>query len=254
MHPDRNPQGLVPCGFLRLGLDERGDRDAGTKTQNGRRGAPQDVDWRMAEPLRRRSARGLRELTRSFVMTGEVRLFGKGALNSPGAAAMAAGAAAGDHPPTMDRWGQYARNPSSGQTGEGPRCIRASPVAGNVAGAAAASHAPSKMDRADKCEDRVPENRLLVSLAQARALSGGQSGTLLPGPEGERRGPGARWWSGDEVGEVGEVGEGPEFVRVSVIVGLRGLGPVLRACVARPFEATCRNADGGPASDCARQS
>jgi hypothetical protein len=117
--------------------------------------------------------------------------------------------------------------------------------------AAAASHAPSKMDRADKCEDRVPENRLLVSLAQARALSGGQSGTLLPWPEGERRGPGARWWSGDEVGEVGE---GPEFVRVLVIVGLRGLGPVLRAGVARPFEATCRNVDGGPASDCARQS
>ena len=94
MHPDRNPQGLVPSGFLRLGLDERGDRDAGTKTQNGRRGAPQDVDWRMAEPLRRCSARGLRGLIRSFVMTGEVRLFGKGALNPPGAAAMAAWAAA----------------------------------------------------------------------------------------------------------------------------------------------------------------
>ena len=117
--------------------------------------------------------------------------------------------------------------------------------------AAAASHGPSKMDRADKCEDRVPENRLWVSLAQARALSERRGGRLLPWSEGERRGPGARWWSGDEVGEVGE---GPEFVRASVIVGLRGLGPVLRAGVARPFEATCRNADGGPASDCARQS
>jgi len=144
MHPDRNPQGLVPCGFLRLGLDERGDRDAGTNTQSGRRDAPQDVDRRMAEPLRRRSARGLRGLTRSFVMTGEVRLFGKGALNSPGAAAMAAWAAAGDHPSTMDRWGSYARSPSAGQTGEGPRCVRASPVAGNVAGGSSSKPCPVK--------------------------------------------------------------------------------------------------------------
>ncbi len=66
---------------------------------------------------------------------------------------------------------------------------------------AAASHGPPTMDRADKCEDRVPENRLWVNLAQTRGLSGCQSGTLLPGPEGERRGPGARWWS---VGGVGE--------------------------------------------------
>ncbi|RCK04767.1 hypothetical protein TH5_17830 [Thalassospira xianhensis MCCC 1A02616] len=91
MHPDQNPQGLVPRGFLRFGLDERGDQDAGTKTQSGRRSDPQDIGRRMAEPLWRRSVRGL---TRSFVMTGEVRLFGKGALNSPGAAAMAAWAAA----------------------------------------------------------------------------------------------------------------------------------------------------------------
>ncbi|MAZ32802.1 MAG: hypothetical protein CMO06_06605 [Thalassospira sp.] len=70
---------------------------------------------------------------------------------------------------------------------------------------AAASHGPSKMDRADECEDSVPENRLLVSLAQARALSERRGGRLLPWPEGERRGPEARWWS------VGEVGEGPRF-------------------------------------------
>lgn len=66
---------------------------------------------------------------------------------------------------------------------------------------AAASHGPSKMDRADKCEDRVPENRLLVSLAQARGLSERQGGTLLPGPESDRGGRRARWWS---VGGVGE--------------------------------------------------
>jgi hypothetical protein len=45
----------------------------------------------MAGPLRWHSARGLRGLTRSFVMTGEVRLVGEGALNLPGAAGMAAG-------------------------------------------------------------------------------------------------------------------------------------------------------------------
>ena len=99
MHPDRNPRGLEPCGFLRLGLDERGDQDDAakrrTETRAGRRGDPQDMGRRMAEPLRRDSAQGLRGLIRSFVMTGEVRLVGKGALNLPGAAAMAA-AGSGD--------------------------------------------------------------------------------------------------------------------------------------------------------------
>ena len=64
MHPDRNPQGLVPRGFLRLGPDERGDQDAAakirTQTRAVQRGAPQDMDRRMAEPLRRYSAQGLR--------------------------------------------------------------------------------------------------------------------------------------------------------------------------------------------------
>jgi len=63
MHPDRNPQGLVPRGFLRLGPDQGGDRDAAakirTQTRAGRRGAPQDIDRRMAEPLWWHSARGL---------------------------------------------------------------------------------------------------------------------------------------------------------------------------------------------------
>ena len=101
MHPDRNPRGLEPCGFLRLGLDERGDQDDAAKRRNetetgaGRRGDRQDMGRRMAEPLRRDSAQGLRGLTRSFVMTGEVRLVGKGALDLPGAAAMAA-AGSGD--------------------------------------------------------------------------------------------------------------------------------------------------------------
>jgi len=76
---------------------------------------------------------------------------------------------------------------------------------------AAASHGPSKMDRADECEDRVPENRLLVSLAQARALSERRGGRLLPGPESDRGGRRARWRS------VGGVGEGPRFVRAQVI-------------------------------------
>ncbi len=62
------------------------------------------------------------------------------------------------------------------------------------------------MDRADKCEGRVPENRLLVSLAQARGLSERRGGRFLPWPEGEQRGPGARWCS------IGEVGEGLRFV------------------------------------------
>jgi len=85
----------VPCGFLRLGPDERGDQDAvakiRTQTRAGRRDALQDIDRRMAEPLWRYSVKGLREPTRSFVMTGEVRLLGKGALNLPGAAGMAVG-------------------------------------------------------------------------------------------------------------------------------------------------------------------
>ncbi|WP_404420740.1 hypothetical protein [Thalassospira australica] len=83
------------CGFLRLGPDKRGDQDAAAKKQTGRRGNSQDMGWRMAEPLRGHSALGLRELTRSFVMTGEVRLVEEGALNLPGAAAMAA-AGSGD--------------------------------------------------------------------------------------------------------------------------------------------------------------
>ena len=76
---------------MRLGPDERGDQDDAAKIEAGRRGIPQDMGRRMAEPLRRDSAQGLRGLTRSFVMTGEVRLVGKGALDLPGAAAMAAG-------------------------------------------------------------------------------------------------------------------------------------------------------------------
>ena len=107
MHPDRNPRGLEPCGFLRLGLDERGDQDAAakrrTETRAGRRGDRQDMGRRMAEPLRRDSAQGLRGLTRSFVMTGEVRLVGKGALDLPGAAAMAAMAAVICDPSMVDQ-------------------------------------------------------------------------------------------------------------------------------------------------------
>ncbi|WP_208638538.1 hypothetical protein, partial [Thalassospira xianhensis] len=53
MHPNRNPQGLVPRGFLRLGPDQRGDQDAAAKIEAGQRGDPQDMRRRMAEPLRR---------------------------------------------------------------------------------------------------------------------------------------------------------------------------------------------------------
>ena len=67
--------------------------DVSPPTWTGRRGTPQDMGRRMAEPLRGHSAQGLRELTRSFVMMGEVRLFGKEALNLPGAAAMSVGKA-----------------------------------------------------------------------------------------------------------------------------------------------------------------
>ena len=126
MHPDRNPRGLEPCGFLRLGPDERGYQDAAakrrTETRAVRRGAPQDMGWRMAEPLRRDSAQGLRGLTRSFVMTGEVRLVGKGALDLPGAAAMAAAGSVERGPTMVDQWGPCARSVS------GPRRLAESAV------------------------------------------------------------------------------------------------------------------------------
>ncbi|WP_339724903.1 hypothetical protein, partial [uncultured Thalassospira sp.] len=64
----------------------------------------------------------LRGLTRSFVMTGEVRLVGEGALNLPGAAAMAAGAAVGCDPSMVDQWGPVR-----------PKCVRAPSVAGSAA-------------------------------------------------------------------------------------------------------------------------
>ncbi|KEO59033.1 hypothetical protein [Thalassospira permensis] len=54
--PDQNPQGLVPCGFLRLGPDERGFQDAAAKIEAGWWGDPQGIDRRMAKPLRRHSA------------------------------------------------------------------------------------------------------------------------------------------------------------------------------------------------------
>jgi hypothetical protein len=60
-HPDRNPRGLEPRGFLRLGPDERGDQDAAAKIEAGWRGDPQDINRRMAKPLRRHSAQGLRQ-------------------------------------------------------------------------------------------------------------------------------------------------------------------------------------------------
>jgi len=117
--PDRNPRGLEPRGFLRLGPDERGDQDAAAKirrqTRAGQRGAPQDMGRRMAEPLRRHSApglKGLRGLTRSFVMTGEVRLVEEEALNLPVAAAMAAAGSIERGPSMMDHWGPYARSVS----------------------------------------------------------------------------------------------------------------------------------------------
>ena len=66
-----------------------------TQTRAGQWGTPQDTGQRMAKPLRRHSDLGLRELTRSFVMTGEVRLVEEEALNLPGAAVMAA-AGSGD--------------------------------------------------------------------------------------------------------------------------------------------------------------
>ncbi len=79
---------------------------------------------------------------------------------------------------------------------------------------------PPTMDRADRYEDRAPEIRLLVSLAQARALSERRNGRLLPWPEGERRRPKVGWWL------IGEVGEGPGFIRVSAVARSRVLGPV----------------------------
>ena len=125
MHPDRNPRGLEPCGFLRLGPDERGYQDAAakrrTETRAVRRGAPQDMGWRMAEPLRRDSAQGLRGLTRSFVMTGEVRLVEEGALNLPVAARMAAGG-------SVELW-PVKGGPAGPMS---PKCVRTSSVAGNV--------------------------------------------------------------------------------------------------------------------------
>ena len=48
-------------------------------------------------------------------MTGEVRLVGEGALNLPGAAAMAAGAAVGCDPSMVDQWGPCARSVSGPQ-------------------------------------------------------------------------------------------------------------------------------------------
>ncbi|AJD51761.1 hypothetical protein TH3_08215 [Thalassospira xiamenensis M-5 = DSM 17429] len=50
---------LVPRGFLRLGPDQRGDQDAAARIEAGRRGSSQEMDRRMAEPLRRRSALAL---------------------------------------------------------------------------------------------------------------------------------------------------------------------------------------------------
>ncbi|OSQ32835.1 hypothetical protein TH468_04755 [Thalassospira sp. MCCC 1A03138] len=115
-----------------MGPDERGDQDAAakirTQTRAGQRGIPQDMGRRMAEPLRRHSApgqKGLRELTRSFVMTGEVRLVEEEALNLPGAAAMAAMAAAG----SVER-----RPVDGGPMGAvRPKFVRAPSVAGSGA-------------------------------------------------------------------------------------------------------------------------
>ncbi|KZB69257.1 hypothetical protein AUP42_10300 [Thalassospira lucentensis] len=50
---------LAPRGFLRLGPDQRGDRDAAARIEAGRRSSPQDMDRGMAEPLRRYSALAL---------------------------------------------------------------------------------------------------------------------------------------------------------------------------------------------------
>jgi len=91
-------------------------------------------------------------------MTGEVRLFGKGALNLPGAAGMAAGGSvelwpvrgepAGPMSPKCvrassvtgnvdmagsDRSGTWTRRPSVGEDGERPKCVWTSSVAGSAA-------------------------------------------------------------------------------------------------------------------------
>jgi len=63
-----------------------------------------------------------RGLTRSFVMTGEVRLFEEGALNLPGAATMAAGG-------SVELW--PVRGGPAGPMS--PKCVRTSSVSGNVA-------------------------------------------------------------------------------------------------------------------------
>jgi len=90
------------------------------------------------------------ELTRSFVMTGEVRLVGEGALNLPGAAGMAGGG-------SIELWSVNGRK-------VGPR---APGVCLDLGGCGKVPPLP-KVTGAR----REAEGRLLGRLAKARGLSG----------------------------------------------------------------------------------